>query len=138
MVARFVIVLILITALTDCLKKESDESLYMEPAVTEDASEIAMENISQDEGIGLQSAKKSVSVEPAVTQTAEAEKPSMRDIQQALKNADLYEGNIDGISGPKTKKAVEDFQSQVGLKVDGKVGPKTWQKLKEYLNKKAG
>ncbi|MCX5687096.1 MAG: peptidoglycan-binding domain-containing protein [Candidatus Omnitrophica bacterium] len=63
------------------------------------------------------------------------EKPSVQDIQQALKNANLYEGNIDGVIGPNTRKAIEAFQSQSGLKADGKVGPKTWQKLKEYLVK---
>lgn len=31
----------------------------------------------------------------------------------------------DGIFGPKTKKAVMDFQKQAGLKVDGIVGPRT-------------
>lgn len=138
MVARFIIVLILITALTSCLKKNSDENLFVEPAVTEETSYTAMENVSQDEEIQAQPGqKKSVSVESAVTQVSQAEKPSTQDIQRALKNADLYEGKIDGISGPKTRKAIKDFQFQKGLKVDGKVGPETWKKLKEYLNKKA-
>jgi peptidoglycan hydrolase-like protein with peptidoglycan-binding domain len=61
-------------------------------------------------------------------------KPSPREIQTALKNAGLYEGEIDGVIGPKTKKAIEDFQMQNNLKVDGKVGPKTWEKLKLFLN----
>jgi peptidoglycan hydrolase-like protein with peptidoglycan-binding domain len=61
-------------------------------------------------------------------------KPSAREIQTALKNAGLYEGEIDGVIGPKTKKAIEDFQMQNNLKVDGKVGPKTWEKLKLFLN----
>ena len=138
MVVRLIIVFILMTALTGCLKKNSDESLSMEPAITEETPGAVMENISQDEEMQAQPAqKKRVSVEPAVTQASEAEKPSMQDIQQALKNSNLYEGKVDGISGPKTRKAIEDFQSQKGLKADGKVGPKTWQKLKEYLNKKA-
>ena len=59
------------------------------------------------------------------------------DIQQALKNANIYSGKIDGVSGPKTKRAIESFQEQNDLKVDGKVGPKTWQKLKVYLNASA-
>jgi len=138
MVMRFVIVFILMTALTGCLKKNSDESLSMEPAVTEEAPGAIMENISQDEEMQAEPGReKIVSVEPAAGQASEVEKPSMQDIQQALKNANLYEGRIDGISGPKTRKAIEDFQSRKGLKADGKVGPKTWQKLKEYLNKKA-
>lgn len=65
------------------------------------------------------------------------EKPNIQDIQQALKNANIYSGKIDGVSGPKTKGAIESFQEQNGLKVDGKVGPKTWQKLKVYLNASA-
>lgn len=61
------------------------------------------------------------------------EKPTMSQIQEALKNANLYQGKVDGVTGPKTRKAIEDFQAQHGLKVDGKVGPKTWQKLGQYL-----
>lgn len=58
-------------------------------------------------------------------------------IQQALKNAGLYKGKIDGNIGPMTKKAIETFQSQNGLKADGKVGRKTWKVLSPYLNKSA-
>ena len=36
---------------------------------------------------------------------------------------------VDGIFGPKTKAAVEEFQSIYGLVVDGIIGPKTWAKL---------
>ena len=61
------------------------------------------------------------------------DKPSIQDIQQALKSANLYQGKIDGALGPKTKKAIEDFQTKNNLKIDGKVGPKTWEKLKTYL-----
>ena len=56
-----------------------------------------------------------------------------KDIQKALKNAGFYSGSIDGKLGPKTKKAIEEFQSSKGLKADGKVGPKTWSELKKYL-----
>ncbi len=61
-------------------------------------------------------------------------KPTVEEIQKALKNADLYQGKIDGKIGAKTKKAIMDFQTQNNLKPDGKVGPKTWEKLKAYLN----
>ncbi|HOW36465.1 MAG TPA: peptidoglycan-binding domain-containing protein [Candidatus Omnitrophota bacterium] len=60
--------------------------------------------------------------------------PTVNEIQQALKSANLYTGKIDGDLGPKTKKAIRDFQEQNGLTVDGKVGPKTWMKLKAFLN----
>lgn len=56
-----------------------------------------------------------------------------KDIQIALKNAGFYTGSIDGKVGPKTKKAIEEFQKAKGLKVDGKVGPKTWAELEKYL-----
>ena len=62
-------------------------------------------------------------------------RPSVENIQQALQNAGLYQGKIDGVLGPKTKRAIEEFQTQNGLSVDGKVGPKTWEKLGSYLNR---
>lgn len=55
-------------------------------------------------------------------------------IQTALKNANLYFGEIDGKIGPLTRKAIEEFQKMKGLKVDGKVGPITWSQLQRYLN----
>ena len=61
-------------------------------------------------------------------------KPTEKEIQQALKNAGLYEGEVDGKIGPRSKRAIEEFQAQNNLKADGKVGSKTWQKLKEYLS----
>lgn len=65
-------------------------------------------------------------------QVAAPETPTKKDIQATLKNAGFYEGTVDGKFGPKTKKAVEDFQAANELKVDGKVGPNTWEKLKKY------
>jgi len=59
-------------------------------------------------------------------------KPTGIDIQTALKNAGFYAGNIDGKIGPKSKKAIEDFQQANGLKVDGKVGPKTWEAMSKH------
>ena len=61
-------------------------------------------------------------------------KPTAKDIQSALKNANYYSGEIDGKIGPQTRKAVEGFQKANGLDVDGKVGLKTWEALKKYLN----
>ena len=56
-----------------------------------------------------------------------------KEIQTALKASGFYVGNIDGKMGPKTKKAVVEFQKAKGLKADGKVGPKTWIELEKYL-----
>jgi len=61
-----------------------------------------------------------------------------KNIQTALKNANLYTGRIDGIIGKKTKKAIKEFQQANGLVADGIVGKKTWVVLKKYLeNEKA-
>jgi peptidoglycan hydrolase-like protein with peptidoglycan-binding domain len=61
-------------------------------------------------------------------------KPTPIEIQTALKNANFYTGAIDGKIGPKTKKAVAEFQKANGLAADGRVGPKTWNALNKYLN----
>ena len=61
-------------------------------------------------------------------------KPTGIEIQTALKNAGFYAGNVDGKIGPKSKKAIEDFQKANGLKADGKVGPKTWEAMSKHSN----
>ena len=59
---------------------------------------------------------------------------SAREIQQALKQAGFYQGSVDGKVGPKTQQAIKEFQQAHQLKADGKVGPKTWAALASYLN----
>lgn len=49
----------------------------------------------------------------------------MQAIQRVLRDAGYYDGQIDGIAGTKTDRAIRDFQKANGLKVDGIVGPKT-------------
>ena len=127
MVMRIVMILVLVFALAGCLKKATDENVSVEPVVSEEAA-TAITDTTQEAQTDMQDVQEN---------SASMEKPSFQDIQQALASAKLYEGKIDGILGPETRKAIESFQSQNGLKADGKVGPKTWQKLKEYLNKKA-
>ena len=61
-------------------------------------------------------------------------KPTNIAIQNALQKAGFYNGKIDGDIGPKSKKAIENFQSANGLKVDGKVGLKTWEALSKHLS----
>jgi len=62
------------------------------------------------------------------------ESPTNQQIQQALQNAGLYQGSIDGVIGKKTKSAIKAFQEQNGLTADGKVGKKTWAKLAPFLS----
>ncbi len=61
-------------------------------------------------------------------------KPTNEEIQTALKNAGYYTAEIDGKMGPKTLKAIKDFQAANNLEADGKVGPKTWSVLSKHLN----
>jgi len=68
---------------------------------------------------------------------AVAATPTTEQIQTALKNAGYYTGSIDGKLGPRSKKAIEAFQKDNGLKADGKVGRKTWAKLQTHLNQTA-
>ena len=60
-------------------------------------------------------------------------RPTMKQIQKALKNAGYDPGSIDGRYGKKTKDAIKDFQRAKNLKSDGKVGKKTWRLLRKYL-----
>lgn len=90
----------------------------------------------------VQSAEETASTQVQPTETPASEtaanvslpvNPTINEIQQALQNANLYAGKIDGVLGPKTKKAIVDFQAQNNLKADGKVGPRTWGQLKLFL-----
>ncbi|MBI5873630.1 MAG: peptidoglycan-binding protein [Candidatus Omnitrophica bacterium] len=81
---------------------------------------------------GEEAAVGTEATELAAKEIVAPESPTKKDIQAALKNAGFYQGDVDGKFGPKSKKAVEDFQTANDLKADGKVGPNTWDKLKKY------
>ncbi|HHY47611.1 MAG TPA: L,D-transpeptidase family protein [Firmicutes bacterium] len=53
----------------------------------------------------------------------------VRGIQIILSRMGLYRGVIDGVYGPGTETAIEEFQRHHGLKSDGIVGPRTWHAL---------
>ena len=55
--------------------------------------------------------------------------PTVSWAQYLLTKRTLDWNKIDGIFGPVTKNAVEEFQSYSGLSVDGVVGPITWGAL---------
>ncbi|KAB2689883.1 N-acetylmuramidase domain-containing protein [Brucella intermedia] len=57
----------------------------------------------------------------------------VRELQQLLVRAGI-KLNIDGDFGPATKRSVEQFQSENGLKSDGIVGPKTSILLSQYMS----
>ena len=59
--------------------------------------------------------------------------PTTKEIQLLLKNAGFDPGAVDGKMGPRTKQAVKEFQKTKGLKPDGVIGPKTWDELSKYI-----
>ncbi len=73
----------------------------------------------------------SVSAKPAPTEAPTATPAPIQDttstsaIQKRLKELGFYTGEVDGLTGPGTKKAITKFQQQHGLKADGIYGPAT-------------
>lgn len=76
-----------------------------------------------------------VPTEPPKASSVPMLKPTKKEIQQALKNAGFYQGAVDGKLGPKTREAIKEFQRTNGVKADGVVGKRTWEKLAPYLEK---
>ena len=79
----------------------------------------------------MESSTSATTVDTITTQTEKPSSPA--DVQKALAEAGYYKGKTDGIIGVQTRAAIRSFQQENGLKVDGLVGPKTWEKLKTYL-----
>ena len=145
---NLVLVLVLVFGLTTmigCNKKKQDDAADLNGVATDNVVSVT-DNMAQNADmtnsvpVVVENASAAASTEvaePAMAQGAVdvSVKPTPKEIQQALKNAGLYDGKIDGHAGPKTKKAIEAFQTQNGLKADGKVGRKTWKALSVYLNK---
>lgn len=47
--------------------------------------------------------------------------PEVEQVQSILRDLDFYDGDVDGLNGPNTRKAVEAYQSKVGLAVTGTI-----------------
>lgn len=85
----------------------------------------------------------SLSGTPAATAAAKTAPPvnmknldgsRIKEVQQALKLAGFDPGPVDGRMGARTRTALRDFQLANGLEADGKVGPRTWNKLETYVD----
>jgi len=61
---------------------------------------------------------------------AAAGDPAVAAVQLQLRQRGLYRGNLDGIRGPATERAVRVAQRRAGLAVDGIVGPQTRRALR--------
>ena len=54
-------------------------------------------------------------------------------VQQALVNAGLHPGKVDGVMGEQTKKTLVAFQKSKSLRGDGVIGLQTLSLLAQYL-----
>ena len=64
--------------------------------------------------------------------------PSITFAQWALHGAGFDLGPVDGALGPKTTKALQDFQRSVGLAPDGVLGPRTLAALRRETDGAVG
>lgn len=55
--------------------------------------------------------------------------PVVKRVQSVLRDLDLYDGPVDGLSGPNTRKAIEAYRRTLGLPVTGDID----QQLVEHL-----
>jgi peptidoglycan hydrolase-like protein with peptidoglycan-binding domain len=54
-------------------------------------------------------------------------------VQTVLADYGYYDGEIDGAYGPETEAAVKELQQDLGVSVDGKVGPETVNAFNEAV-----
>ncbi|MBQ1090552.1 peptidoglycan-binding protein [Streptomyces sp. B93] len=57
--------------------------------------------------------------------------PTVIEAQCLLRRADVSPGDVDGIFGPLTQRAVKRFQLRYDLTADGVIGPLTWRALRQ-------
>lgn len=55
--------------------------------------------------------------------------PVVERVQSALKGLDFYTGEVDGLSGPGTERAIRTYQEKNGLEVTGKIDQPLLQRL---------
>jgi peptidoglycan hydrolase-like protein with peptidoglycan-binding domain len=64
--------------------------------------------------------------EPAVRIKSD---PKIEQIQAILRDLNFYAGDVDGLAGPNTRKAIEAYQAKVGLSVTGIVDAELLEQL---------
>ena len=55
--------------------------------------------------------------------------PQTEQVQAILKELNFYAGKVDGITGPNTRKAIEDYQSKMGMTITGTVDDELLEQL---------
>ena len=73
----------------------------------------------------------SATVAQATILTPGSSGSEIRMVQSKLQTLDYSVGSVDGIYGSNTKAAVQEFQRDAGIPVDGIVGPQTLEALKK-------
>ncbi len=145
---RFVVLFMMVVLTICAFGCSKKQSAMEEGADSASLTSLPYENAAPGQPIGAEGQTSSVETGVTAGQTAAVTetktevplppsgpfKPTTQEIQTALKNAAFYTGEVDGKMGPKTRKAIEDFQAAHNLKADGKVGRQTWTVLQGYLN----
>jgi peptidoglycan hydrolase-like protein with peptidoglycan-binding domain len=70
-----------------------------------------------------------VAIALAIPTRADASPANVAALQAALRQLQLYDGYVDGVRGPLTRRAVLAFQHRRGLAADGVAGPRTRRAL---------
>lgn len=68
--------------------------------------------------------------EPSLEQAAGEADPLLAELQQALSKTGHYNRSVDGRFGPGTRAAIERFQRENGLSVDGRASPELLREVK--------
>jgi murein DD-endopeptidase MepM/ murein hydrolase activator NlpD len=74
----------------------------------------------------------------AITPRASAADAGVAALQVGLRSHGLYQGPIDGLSGPGTAKAIRRLQKSAHISVDGVVGPQTRKALGRFASHRLG
>ncbi len=135
MVLRIILVGLLLVGFSGCAashkSKQNQEIEQLQVRINELEKEVEAKD--QDIRNLEESLETPKEASSAAAKTVLASAATPKNIQRALKNAGFYSGKIDGKIGKNTRKAIRSFQEQNGLKPDGMVGKKTWEKLGAYL-----
>lgn len=126
----FSVFLVLSLAVLGCAQKKEEAKL-----LESDLAPIQTQVVEPMQPITITPTQETTSTAaPVLSEEEQKLAHNNKQIQQALKSAGYYQGEIDGKLGPVTRKAIREFQSAKGLTADGKVGPKTWAELEKVLS----